>query len=115
MLVDGYQVEASTYTAQVNAKGVEFESRIKETEAKIELAKAQLQKALSLVGSTSESYIALKKLQVGSTEGVMNVNAQIAASAMGAVNASASQSAGYSSSETETVSDSYSETHTFSH
>lgn len=113
LIVKGYDVEASTYTAQVNAKGMEFESRIKETEAKIELAKTQLQKALAIVNSTSESYVALKQLQVGSTEGIMNVNAQIAASAMGAVNASASQSGSYNESETETDSTSYSESHTY--
>lgn len=115
LIVDGYRVEAGAYEAQVNAKGMEFESRIKETDSKIALAQAKLQKALALVQSTSESYVALKQLQVGGTEGIMNVNAQIAASAMGAVNASASQSASYSNSDSNTTSDSYSESHNFNY
>lgn len=115
LLVDGYRVEAGAYTAQVNAKGMEFESRIKETENKIALAQANLQKAIAIVKSTSDSYVALKQLQVSSTEGIMNVNAQIAASAMGAVNASASQGASYSNSEQASTSDSFSENHTYYH
>ena len=115
LLTTGYQVEASTYTAQVNAKSMEFESRTKETQAKIDLARAKLDKALAVVNSTTESYVALKQLQVGGTEGIMNVNAQIAASAMGAVNASASQTASYSDSNQTNDSTSYSESHNFNY
>ena len=115
LLVNGYQVEASTYTAQVSAKGMEFESRIKETDATIELAKAEIQKALALISSTSESYIALKSLQANGTEGIMNVNAQIAASAMNAVNASVSQGASFSKSEVESESESLSESHNYNY
>jgi len=113
LTLTGYEVEAGAYTAQVNAKGMEFESRIKETQSKIELFKAQLAKATSVIDSTSQSYIALKDLQIKATEGIMNTNAQIAASAMNAVNASANQSASYSNSDSE--SESYSEIHSFNY
>jgi hypothetical protein len=88
--VSGYQASVSAYQAKTGAKEMEFRSRVTEYSSQIESARAQMEQARAIVESTSRSYVALKKLEVEATEGIMNTNAQLAASAMNAVNASAS-------------------------
>jgi len=105
LAVSGYQANVSAFQAQTNAKEMEFRSRVAETTAEIEVLRARLQKAVALVESETQGYVSLKELQVKGTEGIMNTNAQLAASAMNAVNASASQ--GISSSESESESHNY--------
>ena len=94
MLVKGYQIKTSTFQAQTNAKEMEFKTRMSEATTKIENLKANLNKTIALVENETKGYVALKELQTKGTEGIMNVNAQLAASAMNAVNASASESFG---------------------
>lgn len=98
LAVNAYQANVAAFQAQTGAKEMEFRSRVAESSANIEVVKAKLQKAMSLVESATNSYVALKELAIKGTEGIMNTNAQLAASAMNAVNASASQ--GISSSTT---------------
>jgi hypothetical protein len=88
--VSGYQASVAAYQAQTGAKEMEFRSRVAETTSQIELARANLEQARAVVESTTNAYVALKSLEVKATEGIMNTNAQLAASAMNAVNASAS-------------------------
>lgn len=110
LAVSAYQANTSAFQAQTGAKEMEFRSRVAESAANIEVVKAKLQKAMSLVESATESYVKLKELAINGTEGIMNVNAQLAASAMNAVNASASQSISSSSSESESTNYNYSGT-----
>ena len=109
LTLKGYQASVSAYQATTGVKEMEFRTQIAELTAQIELTKAKLQKALATIDSETKSYIALKELAIKGTEGIMNVNAQLAASAMNAVNASASQ--GVSSSVSDNTS--YSESHNF--
>ena len=113
--VEGFKAEASAYSAETDAKGLEYGARIKEIEAHIEFGKFNLQKALAEIDAATTGYIKIKEQQLKGTESVMNVNAQLAASAMNAVNASASY--GYNGSESKSVGFSYgasmSETHSF--
>ena len=113
--VDGFKAEATAYSAETEAKGMEYGARVKEIEARIEFGKFNLQKALAEIEAATNGYIKIKEQQLKGTESVMNVNAQLAASAMNAVNASASY--GYSGSESKSVGFSYgssmSETHSF--
>lgn len=103
--VEAFKTEAMAFEAETNAVGMEYEARMKEGMLRIDYAKAELGKQLAVINSTKDGYIALKSLQEKGTEGIMNTNAQLAASAMNAVNVSASQSAGGSES------DGYSEIH----
>ena len=107
--VEGFRTEASAYEVRTNAKGMEYQTRMQEIQAQIEKTKGQIQKQISQISAAQEGYVALKSLQEKATEGMMNANAQLAASAMNAVNASASQDLSSRSS------DSFSETHTYKH
>jgi len=113
LAVSGYQANVAAFQAQTGAKEMEFRSRIAETSAQIELLRSRLEKAKAMLDSTTQGYVALKSLEVKGTEGIMNANAQLAASAMNAVNASAStsSSSGVSSSESESISHSHSYDH----
>ncbi len=107
LAVSGYQANVSAFQAQTSAKEMEFRSRMAETTAEIEVLRAKLQKAVALVESETRGYVSLKELQVKGTEGIMNTNAQLAASAMNAVNASASQGISSSTSTSESHNHSY--------
>ena len=72
-----------------------------------------MQKAIAEIDSITKSYTAVKELQLKGAEGIMNVGAQLTASALNAVNASASIgfSGASSSSESSSESQSISENH----
>jgi len=107
----GYQANVSAYQAEAGVQEMKFRTQIAELSSQIELTKTKLQKALAEIESETNSYVALKELAIKGTEGIMNVNAQLAASAMNAVNASASQ--GITSSSSDQTS--YSESHNYSY
>ncbi len=109
--VEGFKTEASAYEAQTNAKGMEYQTRIQEIQAQIEKAKNQAYKQVNKIDAIQNGYVSLKNLQSKGLEGVMNANAQLAASAMNAVNASAS----LSDRSTESESERYSEIHSYDH
>lgn len=114
--VSGYQASVVAFQAQTGSKEMEFRSRIAEISGRIETAKANLEQARAVVESTSRSYVALQELAVKATEGVMNTNAQLAASAMNAVNASASLGSSSSSSYDQTkATPTTSHVHSYSH
>ena len=98
LAVKGYQSNVAAFQAQTGAKEMEFRAMIAETSGKIDVARAQMEKAKAMLEATTNSYVAIKDLQVKGTEGIMNVNAQLASSAMNAVNASAGLSDGFSGS-----------------
>ena len=102
VLTQGFIAQSDSYSSQVNAQGKMFELQLGEMDTQVEVAKLNLQHQLAKIESIQNGYVALKTLQVGGTEGIMNVNAQLAASAMNAVNASAN--VGYNSSHSKTVS-----------
>ena len=81
--VSSYNAVADLYTAQNGVK-------IKEIQAQIEDERLNLEKGVAEVKATLEGYTAFKELEIKGTAEIMNVNAQLAAAAMNAVNASAS-------------------------
>lgn len=105
--VEGFRSETMAYEALLRATGTKYEARISENQTAIEYAKTQLQKEIATVDAIRQGYVSLKELQVKGTESQMNVNAQLAASAMNAV--SVSMSKGESSSE------GVSEVHSYDH
>ncbi len=116
-IVEAYKGEVAGYSAETNAEAARFDAVVAEIGARIEEAKFNLQKAVAEVESTTEGYMGIKKLQMDGINGVSGVSAQLAASAMNAVSASASY--GYSGSESIGTSFNYgassSENHSFSH
>ena len=94
--VEAFKTEAMVFEAESNAQGMEYTAKINEGNLKVEEFKARIAEQIEIINATKDGYIALKTLQEKGTEGIMNVNAQLAASAMNAVNASAGISSGSS-------------------
>jgi len=116
-VVEGFKAEVAGYTAETGALSSEYEMKIKQIEVNIEEARFNLEKAVSEVDAATKGYLAVKELQLKGTETTINVGAQLAASAMGAVNASASLGSSYSGSESNSYShgESISESHRYEH
>lgn len=111
LIVKGYDIETKSYVANLQAKETELKAQIANTEAQVQLSVAGVNSSIAVLESNTKSYVALKELQVAGTQGIMNVHAQLAASAMNAVNASASQSHDYN--DTTSESSSINETHSY--
>jgi hypothetical protein len=95
--VDAYKAEISAYIAENSSYDSYYSAKLKEAELALQEAKLNLDLQVSKISAQNQSFQAIKKLQLGATEGVMNVSSQLTASALTAVNASASF--GYSGSE----------------
>lgn len=95
--VEAYKAEISAYIAENSSYDSYYSAKLKEAELALQEAKLNLDLQVAQISAKNESYQAIKKLQLGATEGVMNVSSQLTASALTAVNASASY--GYSGSE----------------
>ena len=112
-----YEAEVSAYVAENSANNAFYDVKIKEMDAAINLANLNLQKSVAQIESRTQAYVAIKELEVKGTEGVMSVSAQLAASALSAVHASANY--GYSGSEGRSHNFSYgasiSENHSIPH
>jgi hypothetical protein len=116
-IVDAYRGEVDAYSAETNAEASRLSVLVKEIDARIQLGRFNLEKALAEVEAATSGYVAIKKLQLDGITGITQVGAQLAASAMNAVSATASY--GYSGSESVQTGFSYgassSEQHSFSH
>ena len=113
--VDLYRADISAYTAELGAQEIEYSAKMKYIEAKIQEARFNLEKAVAEVKAATEGYVAIKQLQEKGTEGVMGTSAQLCASAMNAVHASASISDSNSRGWSQSTShgESISESHSF--
>jgi hypothetical protein len=100
--IRAFESEATAYTAEIRAQEMHYSTQIAEVNATIEKARLDVSKGVAIIEAVKTGYVALKELQVKGTEGIMNAHAQLAASAMNAVNASATM--GYSSSNDESSS-----------
>lgn len=95
--VEAYKAEISAYIAENSSYDSYYSAKIKEADLAIQEAKLNLDLQIANISAKNDSFQAIKKLQLGATEGVMNVSSQLTASALSAVNASASF--GYSGNE----------------
>ena len=114
-LVDGFKVEAMAYSAETEAEGSWFKAKVEEMRVGVENSKTKLAKAVGEIDAAIKGFAAVKGLQVEGTTGIMNAAAQLCASTMNAVNATAS--VGYtgteSSGETWSHGESIGETHPY--
>lgn len=113
--VDGYKALVSAYQAETQRADAENRTQIAELEAEIKRAELEIQKGVAQVNAAIQGYLGVKNLQVEGTSGIMNVGAQLAASAMNAINTSAgiSYSGSDGLSDTYSTSDSLSEIHSY--
>lgn len=112
-VVTGFRAETSAYEAETHAVSAMYGTQLQEIQARIEEARFNMQKAVAEVDAVTKGYIAVKQLQVDGTTGIMNVGAQLTASALNVV--STSLSYGYSGSESMGESWSHGETISESH
>ena len=96
-LVEGFKSEAMAYSAETEAEGSWFRAKVEEMKVNVENAKTKLAKAVGEIDAAVKGFAAVKGLQVEGTTGIMNAAAQLCASTMNAVNATAS--VGYTGSE----------------
>lgn len=112
-----FSAKASAISSESQAQSAFYGVKIKELDVQLQAAGLQLQGAIAEINASVQSYVALKELQVKTTEGAMQVSAQLAASALSAVHASATY--GFSGSRSESGSWSYgadaSENHSIPH
>ena len=113
--VSGFQALASAYQAETSKEAAHIQAQATGIQAIIQKAEMQLRRGIAMVEAATRGYEAVKQLQVTGTSGIMNVGAQLAASAMNAINTSAGIS--YSGSDGLTnsfsSSDSLSEIHSY--
>lgn len=112
-IVAGFRAETSAYEAETHAQSAMYSTQLQEIQARIEEARFNMQKAVAEVEATTSGYTALKQLQVTGTSGIMNVGAQLTASALNVV--STSLSYGYSGQESTSESWSHGENISESH
>ena len=96
-VVSGFRAEVGAYEAETHAQASMYSTQVQEIQARIEEARFNMQKAIAEVDATTKGYTALKQLQIEGTSGIMNVGAQLTASALNVV--STSLSYGYNGSE----------------
>lgn len=106
---------ASVLQSQAGAKAQEIQAQSSQYQAKIAIARAQAETNIARMEAVQHGYVALKELQVKGIEGATNATSQMAASAMNAINGSASfggsanqsHNYGHSQSESEGISESH--------
>lgn len=109
--VSGFQALAAAYQAETGRDAAFYQTKLGEIQAKISEASFALQRGVAMVEAATQGYTAVKGLQVEGTSGIMNVGAQLAASAMNAINTSA----GISYSGSDALNDQYSDSLSTNH
>lgn len=90
--VEAFRTEAMVFEAETKATGMYYEALVQENSLSVQAFSEKIKRQIAIIEANTGGYIALKGLQERGFSGIMNVNAQLAASAMNAVNVSASQS-----------------------
>jgi len=101
-LLDAFKAEATAYSAETTAYGLKWAAQIKQMDVFVNDARLKLDEAIAKSQAALGGFKAVKELQVAGTKGIMDVGAQLAASAMNAINANASLGFAQHTSEGET-------------
>ncbi len=96
--VEAFKTEATVFDTETRAATMYYETRIKEDSLLLQSFSEKIKKQIAILGANTDGYVALKSLQANGIESLMNVNAQLGASATNAANVSASQSISSSTS-----------------
>jgi hypothetical protein len=103
-VVSAFEAEVHAYAAENGASEAYYRAKIEEIRAQVSVADFNLKKAVSEIEAATSGYKAIKELQLKGTEGIMNVGAQLTASALNAANVSASIGGTSSDSRTSSTS-----------
>ncbi len=114
-MVDGYQGEVDGYTARVNATSAWYRALSEEQKAQLGVAEIEIRKAIAEIEAEISGYTSFNDLKRQLITDMGNIASQSVASALNAVNASATMgySGSDSNSESWSHSDSLSESHSF--
>lgn len=112
-VVDGFKAEVQAYEAETTMEASHFTVQVEEMRAQISVASFNMQKAIAELDAVTKSYVSINELKMKGQEGIMNIGAQITASALNAVHASASYGYTSSSSEQTSKSETLSENHNY--
>jgi hypothetical protein len=116
-IIKGFSAEVSAYSAETMAMGSYYSAKTEEIKARIEEARLNATIQIADIEAVTKGYTAVKELEIKATEGVVSVSAQLAASALNAVNASASY--GYTGSDTTSygisIGADFNESHSYPH
>ena len=91
--VEAFKTEAMVFESETKATSMYYDALTKESELSVQAFSAKISKQIAIIEASAGGYVALKSLQERGYESIMNVNAQLAASSMNAVNASTSTGA----------------------
>ncbi len=114
-MVEGYKGEVAGYSARVDATTAWYKALSEEQKAYLGKAELELKKAIAEIQAELSGYNSFNELKKQLTTDMANIASQSVASALNAVNASASMSYSGSESASESYShgDSVSESHSF--
>lgn len=87
-----FQADATLFSTTMDAYKASLVQAAEEMKTRILYSQTEVDKSSKEIDLIVRGYLGLKELQTKATEGVMNVGAQLVASAMNALNASASMS-----------------------
>lgn len=112
-IVEGFKAEAMAYEAETGAEAAHLNAQVEEIKARIAEADFNMRKAVAEIEAVTKGYVSINELKLKGEEGIMNIGAQLTASAMNAVHASASYGYSSNSSESTSKSESVSENHNY--
>ncbi|WP_152514470.1 hypothetical protein [Chrysiogenes arsenatis] len=116
-----YEAKISAYRADVGAQEAAAKVQTEILKASIAEAEANIRLGIAGTEATARQFESVSALRLKAQEGIMNVNAQLVASAMNAINTSVSlgfsggTNSSYSSSDSDSRSRSTSESHIYNH
>lgn len=108
--VDGFKALAAGYEAETSREEAYYKAKAEEIRSKVQEASFRLQHAVAKIEAAVRGYESIKKLQIEGTGGVMQVGAQLAASAVQGMNTNASISYNAGDSYSAQDSNSFSKT-----
>ena len=105
---EAYRAKASVYSAETSLHSAHLQAQVGELDARVREADANLRYSIAQVEAALRAFESINNLRLQGQTGIMGVGAQLTASAMNAINASAS--IGYSAQDTsgESISESHS-------
>jgi hypothetical protein len=90
--VDAFKASSQNYMAETDREKSYYQLKLGEIDAKIKNASFELQKAVAKIEASVKGFESVNRLRIAGGEGIMQVGAQLAASAIQGINTNASMS-----------------------
>lgn len=88
--VDGFRADAAAYSAETDREKAHYEAKLSQIDSRVKVAGYKLQESMARLEAAVRGFESIKKLQLEGLTGVMNVGAQLAASAIQGINTNTS-------------------------